>query len=82
MPWLDDPSVYEDWATIEGSYALEALNKQAVSGRMAALHGTVARQMGAGYGGVYYHFGAAWTGMSPNARNGCLGLGASSFGQF
>ena len=63
MPWLDDPSVYEDWATIEGSYALEALNKQAVSGRMAALHGTVARQMGAGYGGVYYHL---WGSMDPH----------------
>jgi hypothetical protein len=43
VPWLDDPSGYEDWATIDGSCALETLNEQAVSGRMAALHGTVAQ---------------------------------------
>jgi hypothetical protein len=43
VPWLDDPSGYEDWATIDGPCALETLNEQAVSGRMAALHGTVAQ---------------------------------------
>jgi hypothetical protein len=55
VPWLDDPSGYEDWATIDDSCALDTLNEQAVSGRMAALHGTVAQQMGVGYGGIYYH---------------------------
>jgi hypothetical protein len=47
VPWLDDPSGYEDWATIDGSCALETLNGQAVSGRMAVLHGAIAQQMGA-----------------------------------
>jgi hypothetical protein len=55
VPWLDGSSGYEDWITIDGSSALETLNEQAVSGRMAAPHGAVAQQMGAGYGGVYYH---------------------------
>jgi hypothetical protein len=63
VPWLDDPSGYEDWATIDGSCALETLNEQAVSGRMAALHGAIARQMGAGYGGIYYHL---WGNMDPH----------------
>ena len=65
VPWLDDPSGYEDWATIDGSCALETLNEQAVSGHMAALHGTVAQQMGVGYGGVYYHL---WGNMDPHRR--------------
>jgi hypothetical protein len=63
VPWLDHPSGYEDWATIDGSCALETLNEQAVSGRMAALHGTIAQQMGTGYGGVYYHL---WGNMDPH----------------
>jgi len=82
VPWLDDPSGYEDWATIDGSCALETLNEQAVSGSMVELHGTVAQQMGVGYGGVYYHLWATWTRMSPSARNGCLDLAASSFARF
>ena len=82
MPWLDEPLGYEDWATIDGSCALETLNKQAVSGHMAALHGTVAQQMGVGYGGVYYHL---WGNMDPHlaARAQWLSRpGASSFAQF
>jgi hypothetical protein len=63
VPWLDDPSGYEDWATVDGSYVLETLNEQAVSGRMATLHGTVAQQMGVGYGGLYYHL---WGNMDPH----------------
>lgn len=63
VPWLDDSSGYEDWATIDSSCALETLNEQAVSGHMAAPHGTVAQQMGAGYGGVYYHL---WGDMDPH----------------
>ena len=63
VPWLDEPLGYEDWATIDGSCALETLNEQAVSGHMAALHGTVAQQMGVGYGGVYYHL---WGNMDPH----------------
>ena len=43
VPWLDDPSGYEDWATIDGSCALETLNEQAVSGQ----HGGLARHGGA-----------------------------------
>jgi len=64
VPWLDDPSGYEDWAAIDGSHVLETLNEQAVSARIAALHAKVAQQMGMGYGGLYYHL---WGNMDPRA---------------
>jgi hypothetical protein len=63
LPWLDDPSGYEDWATINDSCALNTLNEQALSGRIAALHDTVAQQMGVGYDGIYYHL---WGNMHPH----------------
>jgi hypothetical protein len=63
VPWLDDPSGYEDWATIDGSCALETLNGQAVSGRMAVLHGAIAQQMGARYGRICYHL---WSNVDPH----------------
>ena len=63
VPWLDNAAGYEDWVTIDSSSALETLNEQAVAGHMAAVHGTVAQQMGVGYGGVYYHL---WGDMDPH----------------
>lgn len=63
VPWLDDSSGYEDWITIESSAALQALNEQAVSGRMIVPHSAVAQGMGVGYGGIYYHL---WGDVDPH----------------
>jgi len=41
-PWLGETG-YEDWAWLEGSWALDALNERAVSGAMTAPHDAVAK---------------------------------------
>jgi len=74
VPWLDDPSGYEDWVTIDGSHVLENLNDQAVSARMAPLHGRIAQQMGVGYGGLYYHL---WGNMDPHVAESAHWLSRS-----
>ena len=82
VPWLGDPSGYEDWATIDGSYALGSLNEQAVSGGMAALHGTVANKWAWDMAGYTTTSGARWTRTWPSARSGCLDLVVSSSARF
>lgn len=53
-PWLGEPG-YEDWAWLEGSWALDALNERAVTGAMKAPHDAVAQATKhGGFGAVYY----------------------------
>ena len=53
-PWLGE-SGYEDWAWLEGSWALDALNELAVSGATKAPHDAVARATKhGGFGALYY----------------------------
>lgn len=53
-PWLKEPG-YEDWAWLEGSWALDALNERAVSGAMEQPHDAIARTTRhGGFGGLYY----------------------------
>jgi hypothetical protein len=53
VPWLGGQSGYEDWAFVEGSWALDPLNNFAVTGAVAAPHDNVAAQMDVGHGGLY-----------------------------
>jgi hypothetical protein len=53
-PWLGEPG-YEDWAWLEGSWALDTLNERAVSGAMEQPHGVIARMTKhGGFGALYY----------------------------
>lgn len=52
-PWLDEQAGYEDWYLLEGSWALDTLNRAAVAGPMEAAHAAVAGPMATGYGGLY-----------------------------
>lgn len=53
-PWMREPG-YEDWAWLEGSWALDALNERAVSGAMEQPHDAVARATRhGGFGALYY----------------------------
>ena len=53
-PWLGE-SGYEDWAWLEGSWALDALNERAVSGAMTGPHDAVAKATKhGGFGALYY----------------------------
>lgn len=52
-PWLDDREGYEDWYLVEASWALDPLNRGAVSGPVEAAHAAVAALMEAGHGGLY-----------------------------
>ncbi len=53
-PWLGEPG-YEDWAWLEGSWALDPLNERAVSGAMEQPHNAIARMTKhGGYGALYY----------------------------
>jgi hypothetical protein len=52
--WLGEPG-YEDWAWLEGSWALDALNERAVSGTMEQPHNAIARMTKhGGFGALYY----------------------------
>ena len=82
VPWLDEPLGYEDWATIDGSCALETLNEQAVSGTWWPCTARWRNKWVWDTAGYTTISGATWTRMSPSARNGCLDLGASSFARF
>lgn len=53
-PWLGERG-YEDWAWLQGSWALDVLNELAVSGAMAGPHDAVAKATRhGGFGGLYY----------------------------
>lgn len=53
-PWLREPG-YEDWAWLQGSWALDVLNERAVSGAMEQPHGAIARMTKhGGFGALYY----------------------------
>jgi len=52
-PWLDERRGYEDWYFVEASWALDPLNRVAVSGRMEAPHAAIAALMETGHGGLY-----------------------------
>jgi len=52
--WLGEPG-YEDWAWLEGSWALEGLNERAVSGAMEQPHHAVSQSTKhGGFGALYY----------------------------
>jgi hypothetical protein len=52
--WLGEPG-YEDWAWLEGSWALEGLNERAVSGAMEQPHHAVSQiTKHGGFGALYY----------------------------
>ena len=53
-PWLGEPG-YEDWAWLEGSWALDPLNERAVSGVMEQPHNAIAQMTKhGGHGALYY----------------------------
>ena len=53
-PWLGEPG-YEDWAWLESSRALDALNEGAVSGAMEQPHNAIAQTTKhGGFGALYY----------------------------
>ena len=53
-PWLGEPG-YEDWAWLEGSWALDSLNERAVSGPMEQPHNAIAQATKhGGHGALYY----------------------------
>ncbi len=53
-PWLGEPG-YEDWAWLEGSWALDTLNERAVSGAMEQPHNMIAQMTKhGGFGALYY----------------------------
>lgn len=52
-PWLGEREGYEDWYFLDAAWALDPLNRTAVSGRMEAPHAAVAALMETGYGGLY-----------------------------
>ena len=53
-PWLGEPG-YEDWAWLEGSWALDSLNEHAVSGPMEQPHNAIAQATKhGGHGALYY----------------------------
>jgi hypothetical protein len=53
-PWLEEPG-YEDWAWLEGSWALDTLNERALSGAMNQPHNAIAQvTKHGGFGGLYY----------------------------
>jgi hypothetical protein len=53
-PWMPEPG-YEDWAWLEGSWALDELNRRAVDGAAKAPHDAVAGMTKhGGFGALYY----------------------------
>lgn len=54
VPWMPEPG-YEDWAWLEGSWALDELNRRAVEGEAKAPHDAVAAATKhGGFGALYY----------------------------
>lgn len=66
LPWSRQQSGYEDWANIEGPWALDALNQNAVQGSMERPHTQIAHLMDSGNGGIYYHL---WGDLEPYRAN-------------
>lgn len=54
-PWLGQQPGYEDWNLVDASWALDPLNRVAVSGSMEPVHAAVASLMDFGCGGLYSH---------------------------
>ncbi|MCH9045976.1 MAG: hypothetical protein IIA40_07695 [SAR324 cluster bacterium] len=54
-PWLGQQPGYEDWNLVDASWALDPLNRVAVSGSMETVHAAVASLMDFGCGGLYSH---------------------------
>ena len=53
-PWMPEPG-YEDWAWLEGSWALDELNRRAVEGEAKAPHDALAQATKhGGFGALYY----------------------------
>jgi hypothetical protein len=52
-PWLPEATAYEDWYLVEASFALDALNEVAVSGRLRAPHDEAARGVEGMAAGLY-----------------------------
>lgn len=53
-PWMPETG-YEDWAWLEGSWALDGLNERAVAGEVKPPHDEVARvTKHGGFGALYY----------------------------
>lgn len=52
-PWLGGREGYEDWYLVDASWALDPLNRWAVTGPMEAPHAAVAGLMETGAGGLY-----------------------------
>ena len=71
-PWLGGGAGYEDWYLIEASWALDALNSVAISGRREESHGAVAAHMEEGHGGLY---DLIWGEAQGPARSRTLWLG-------
>ena len=57
VPWLDGERGYEDWCLLEGSWALDPLNRFAITGPRQPSHDHVAAQMAEGAGGLYTYAG-------------------------
>lgn len=53
IPWLGGRAGYEDWHLLEGSAALDALNRAAVSGMRQTPHDRVAALAADGIAGLY-----------------------------
>jgi hypothetical protein len=55
VPWLaTGGEVYQDWALLEDSSALDRLNNQAVTGPCQELHGHLSRAVAGSAGSLYY----------------------------
>lgn len=52
-PWLGEREGYEDWYLVDASWALDPLNRGAVTGVVEAAHAAIAALMEVGYGGLY-----------------------------
>lgn len=53
-PWMPEPG-YEDWTWLEGSWALDELNRHAVEGEAKAPHDTLAQATRhGGFGALHY----------------------------
>ncbi|HEX6940567.1 MAG TPA: hypothetical protein VF158_14215 [Longimicrobiales bacterium] len=70
-PWLPAGPAYEDWYLLEGSAALDPLDRAAVGVRARGAHDRVAAMAGGGAGGLYrrWRAGAA---AGPDAVSTCL----------
>ncbi|HEX6487305.1 MAG TPA: hypothetical protein VF137_00325 [Candidatus Dormibacteraeota bacterium] len=53
MPWLPGGEAYEDWYLLEGSFALDIINRAAVTGVMTGPHHGAASLTGSMAAGLY-----------------------------